>query len=104
MKNEDQVRVLEAEFSKDPHWSKSKMKKLAFLLNLKESQIYKWNWDRRQMQDRYIQKRIENRDLPETIFKVTKVNKNEQSDEVDLDELAILASNPKAIDDSNTDN
>lgn len=40
------------------------------------------------MQDRYIQKRIENRDLPEMLFRVTKVNKNDQSDEVDLDELA----------------
>lgn len=47
MKNEEQVKILEQEFSKDPHWPKQKMKKLAAMLNLKESQIYKWNWDRR---------------------------------------------------------
>ena len=40
------------------------------------------------MQDRYIQKRIENKDLPENLFKVTKVNKNETSEEVDLDDMA----------------
>jgi hypothetical protein len=37
MKNEDQVRILESEFSKDAHWSKQKMKKLSTLLHLKES-------------------------------------------------------------------
>jgi succinate dehydrogenase flavin-adding protein (antitoxin of CptAB toxin-antitoxin module) len=47
MKSSDQVKILENEFSKEPTWSKEKMKKLARLLNLKDSQIYKWNWDRR---------------------------------------------------------
>lgn len=37
MKSLDQVRILENEFSKNPHWGKEKMKKLADLLNLKES-------------------------------------------------------------------
>ncbi|CDW71740.1 hox domain containing protein [Stylonychia lemnae] len=86
MKTDDQVRILESEFSKDPCWTKQKMKRLSTLLNLKESQIYKWNWDRRQMQDRYIQKRIENKDLPENLFKITKVAKNEQSDDYATDE------------------
>lgn len=58
MKSMDQVRILENEFSKDQHWSKEKMKKLSDLLNLKESQVYKWNWDRRQIQDKYLMKRI----------------------------------------------
>ena len=58
MKSDDQFKILESEFQKDSKWSKEKMKRLASLLNLKESQIYKWNWDRRQMQDRYLQKRI----------------------------------------------
>ena len=88
MKTDDQVRILESEFSKDPCWSKQKMKRLSTLLNLKESQIYKWNWDRRQMQDRYIQKRIENKDLPENLFKITKVTKDEQSEEYGTDDAA----------------
>ena len=37
MKSSDQVKLLENEFSKDPSWSKEKMKKLAKLLNLKDS-------------------------------------------------------------------
>lgn len=47
MKSLDQVKILENEFAKDPQWSKELMKKLAKYLNLKESQVYKWNWDRR---------------------------------------------------------
>ncbi len=46
MKNSDQVGILENEFAKDSDWSKEKMAKLAKFLNLKESQVYKWNWDR----------------------------------------------------------
>lgn len=41
------------------------------------------------MQDRYIQKRIENRDLPDNLFRVTKVNKNDLSDEVNLDNIGV---------------
>jgi hypothetical protein len=37
MKSEDQVKILESEFQKDSKWSKLKMKRLAGLLNLKES-------------------------------------------------------------------
>jgi hypothetical protein len=37
MKSSDQVKILESEFAKDPTWSKEKMRKLAGLLNLKES-------------------------------------------------------------------
>lgn len=37
MKSSDQVKILENEFSKEPSWSKEKMKKLARLLNLKDS-------------------------------------------------------------------
>ena len=82
MKSDDQVKILESEFQKDSKWSKEKMKRLASLLNLKESQIYKWNWDRRQMQDRYLQKRILGGDLPENLFRVTKVEKTESLDDV----------------------
>lgn len=82
MKSDDQVKILESEFQKDTKWSKEKMRRLANLLNLKESQIYKWNWDRRQMQDRYLQKRILGGDLPENLFRVTKVDKNENADDI----------------------
>ena len=82
MKSDDQVKILESEFQKDSKWSKEKMKRLASLLNLKESQIYKWYWDRRQMQDRYLQKRILGGDLPENLFRVTKVEKTESLDDV----------------------
>ena len=82
MKSDDQFKILESEFQKDSKWSKEKMKRLASLLNLKESQIYKWNWDRRQMQDRYLQKRILGGDLPENLFRVTKVEKTESLDDV----------------------
>jgi hypothetical protein len=40
------------------------------------------------MQDRYIQKRIENKDLPENLFKITKVTKDEQSEEYGTDDAA----------------
>lgn len=40
------------------------MKDLAQKLGLKESQIYKWNWDKRQAQEKNFHKRILNSDLP----------------------------------------
>ena len=33
------------EYDESTHWSKAKVAELARRLNLKESQIYKWNWD-----------------------------------------------------------
>lgn len=32
-------------YDKDPNWDKPTIKKLSRDLGLKESQIYKWNWD-----------------------------------------------------------
>lgn len=84
MKSSDQVKILENEFSKEPSWSKEKMSKLAKLLNLKESQIYKWNWDRRQLQDKYLMKRIADKDLPDNLFKVTKTNKSGADFDVEI--------------------
>lgn len=40
-----QNKVLMAEFQKDPHWSRGKIQQLHERLGLKQSQIYKWNWD-----------------------------------------------------------
>lgn len=47
-KNLDQTLILENEFKKSEFWSKAKMQELAHMLSLSVSQIYKWNWDRRQ--------------------------------------------------------
>lgn len=45
-KNKEQSVALDAEFDKNPIWSKEKMRELGLQLGLKESQIYKWHWDR----------------------------------------------------------
>lgn len=46
-KNDEQFDFLHDRFAKNPFWDKSEMKKLARQTGLKESQIYKWNWDQR---------------------------------------------------------
>lgn len=86
MKNQEQVQVLESEYFKNPMWSKIKIRKLAKKLNLKESQIYKWNWDKRQIQERYLMKRIENQDIPDTIFRVIKPSKSDDEEEEEEEE------------------
>ena len=47
-KNKDQATTLDEEFDKNPLWSKEKMRELAARLGLKDSQVYKWHWDRSQ--------------------------------------------------------
>lgn len=47
-KSLDQTLILENEFKKSTSWSKQKMQELAQALGLTVSQVYKWNWDRRQ--------------------------------------------------------
>ena len=44
-KNEEQNKILLIEFQKNPIWQKTKIVELKNRLGLKESQIYKWNWD-----------------------------------------------------------
>jgi len=44
-KNLEQNKILLSEFKKSPLWGKSKIVELHQRLGLKESQIYKWNWD-----------------------------------------------------------
>ncbi len=46
-KNKDQSKYLEREYQKNPNWGKVQISKLSRDLRLKESQIYKWNWDMR---------------------------------------------------------
>jgi len=44
-KNLEQNKVLMGEFKKNPIWQKAKIIELQQRLGLKQSQIYKWNWD-----------------------------------------------------------
>lgn len=44
-KNLEQNKILLSEFQKSPMWDKSKIVELQQRLGLKQSQIYKWNWD-----------------------------------------------------------
>ena len=44
-KNRDQHLILLNMYQKDPNWDKTTIQKLSDELGLKESQIYKWNWD-----------------------------------------------------------
>ena len=49
-KNMDQHEILYQYFVKNPSWDKKTIQKLSDMLGLKESQIYKWNWDQRKKQ------------------------------------------------------
>lgn len=44
-KNTVQNKILLAEFKKNAQWSKKKIQQLHEKTGLKQSQIYKWNWD-----------------------------------------------------------
>ena len=57
-KNKDQTRILDIEFERNPHWSKQKMRELGDMLGLKDSQIYKWHWDRSQTVEKGFQKSL----------------------------------------------
>ena len=57
-KNREQTRLLDIEFDKNPNWNKAKMRELAEMLGLKDSQIYKWHWDRSQTVHKRFQKNL----------------------------------------------
>ena len=46
-KNIDQHLLLQEYFDRNPNWDKKTIQKLSDIVGLKESQIYKWNWDQR---------------------------------------------------------
>jgi hypothetical protein len=50
-KNLDQHQVLLRHFLRNPNWDKPTIQKLSDTIGLKESQIYKWNWDQRKKQN-----------------------------------------------------
>lgn len=46
-KNKGQVKKLEEEFNKNPHWTNEDVDKISRDLKLDRSQVYKWNWDQK---------------------------------------------------------
>ena len=54
MKNKKQVKVLQNEYLKDRNWNKDKITYLSRVLGLSECQVYKWNWDQKLAEKKYI--------------------------------------------------
>ena len=71
-KSNDQVKLLEQEFEKNPNWTKAQMKSLAQKLNLKLGQIYKWNWDRKMSLEKYFMRSPFATENKNSLFKVFK--------------------------------
>jgi len=46
-KNKGQIKKLEEEFDKNPHWTNEDVDKISRDLKLDRSQVYKWNWDQK---------------------------------------------------------
>ena len=46
-KTKEQILVLEAEYARNPKWTRAFVLDLAAALKLQEAQVYKWNWDQR---------------------------------------------------------
>jgi hypothetical protein len=46
-KTKGQVKKLEDEFSKNPHWTNDDVDKISRDIKLDRSQVYKWNWDQK---------------------------------------------------------
>ena len=44
-KNNDQVKILENEYEKNPLWTREYIKNISKQLGLRECQVYKWHWD-----------------------------------------------------------
>lgn len=54
-KTKKQKELLDAEYTKNPNWSKSFMKNLAYELSISLSSIYKWHWDQRHKDEELAQ-------------------------------------------------
>lgn len=46
-KNKGQIKALEEEFNKNPHWTNEDVDRISDTLKLDKSQVYKWNWDQK---------------------------------------------------------
>ena len=54
MKNKIQTKILQNEYIKDRNWNKKKITYLAKILGLTECQVYKWNWDQKLSEKKFI--------------------------------------------------
>lgn len=45
-----EIRILEAEFQKDPSWNLKQSKALAKQLNISQTKVYKWGYERKKKQ------------------------------------------------------
>ena len=50
-KNKDQNQILLSQFRRNINWGKETIARLSQELGLKESQVYKWNWDQRKKEN-----------------------------------------------------
>ena len=46
-KSKAQIKVLEQELFKNPHWTNEDVERISKKSGLKEAQVYKWNWDQK---------------------------------------------------------
>jgi hypothetical protein len=42
-----QVKFLEEEFEKNPHWSNEDVERISKTLRIEKAKVYKWNWDQK---------------------------------------------------------
>eukprot|EP00347_Sterkiella_histriomuscorum_P017221 403350218 len=86
MKNKTQLKILYSEYQKQSKWSTEKIRALGRLLNLKNVQIYKWYWDRKEEEQMTKKQRMKDLGIEEKIFKITKFIKksNDQIAEVEV--------------------
>lgn len=49
---EEESELLESHFRRDPNWDNEKLNMLSQRLNRSRTQVYKWNWDRKQKEVR----------------------------------------------------
>eukprot|EP00347_Sterkiella_histriomuscorum_P011619 403371757 len=80
VKNQHQVHFLEKQFTLNPRWSSEKMEEIAKIMDLKISQVYKWNWERRMAIKKYHEQGISISSNFFKIFEVVKESKNQIRD------------------------
>ncbi len=59
-KNNIQLKILKAEFSKSDNWNKEKITHVAQLTGLSESQVYKWCWDQKKKIEEQENQKLQN--------------------------------------------
>eukprot|EP00347_Sterkiella_histriomuscorum_P006323 403353194 len=54
IKQKEQVRVLTQEFKQNPKWNREKIREIAQRIQMKEIQVYKWNWDQKEREKKVM--------------------------------------------------